>query len=190
MSTEKDYQDDFQQIDPEDFLDYDDRYLEKGGGGGKSPGSGKGKKTLKAIKSRAKQASAAGRKKLLEDRLRKSMQAISNRDDELVASYLLWVNENLRSEFSLEPDQIEISYARSGGPGGQNVNKRETKVIMTHSLTGLQVTSDQTRSQLKNKELALELMRERLLAHLLDWVNYLEPNTVIDQEMIRYLLEQ
>jgi len=57
---------------------------------------------------------------------------------------------------------IEISIARSGGPGGQNVNKRDTAVRMLHTPTGLSVHVTSERSQAQNKEKALELLRGKL----------------------------
>lgn len=61
------------------------------------------------------------------------------------------------------PDKdIEVSVARSGGPGGQNVNKRDTAVRMTHVPTGLAVHVTSERSQAQNREKALEMLRGKL----------------------------
>ena len=65
-------------------------------------------------------------------------------------------------ETHIPEKELDISVARSGGPGGQNVNKRDTAVRMTHTPTGLSVHVTSERSQAQNREKALEMLRGKL----------------------------
>lgn len=65
-------------------------------------------------------------------------------------------------EMDIRPEELKIDFFRSSGPGGQNVNKRETAVRITHLPTGLQAASQAERSQERNREIAYELLRSRL----------------------------
>ncbi len=67
-----------------------------------------------------------------------------------------------QEEVRLNPSDLEISFARSSGPGGQNANKVETSVRIVHKPTGLTVTSQAERSQARNRERAENMLRAKL----------------------------
>lgn len=70
------------------------------------------------------------------------------------------------TDFDIPEDEIKVELSRSSGPGGQNVNKRETAVRVVHIPTNISAQSDNQRSQAQNKEKALQILKGKIFKAL------------------------
>jgi peptide chain release factor 2 len=66
------------------------------------------------------------------------------------------------TDFEIPEDELRVEFSRSSGPGGQNVNKRETAVRVVHIPTNISAQSDNQRSQAQNKEKAMQILYGKL----------------------------
>jgi len=188
MTTEEKKPGNLKKINPEDYENFEEQFIKKGGGGGGGTDSSKkGKKTIRALKNQGKQSGMDERKKNISHKLIRVLNEIQTRDLFFLKEYIAWVERHLTESYRYNPKEVEINFARSGGPGGQNVNRRETKVTLVHKSTLIRVSCEQTRSQGKNRQLAEEWLQQRLQDHLDDWRAYKETGEKIDLELVREL---
>jgi hypothetical protein len=192
----QDDQDQYRQVNPEDYYGYEERFVEKGGGGGKSSSdqARQGNKTRRAARKQQIKHSRKRQRRQARERLFRVVQHFPDFNypsarDQFLRRYSDWINRFLDSPLQIETSDLEFSTSKSSGPGGQHVNKRETRVALHHIPTGIRAVSDQHRSQRKNRQSSRQILRRRLQEHLEDWNMYLSGDEQVSPEMISSWLE-
>jgi len=193
MAAKKTSSNKYRSVNPEDYYNFEEQFLEKGGGGGGGKsGDQQGPKTLQSLKRQQRRAALDQRLEELADALLLVIDGFPDfetreQEEQFLNQYVAWVDVNLARMEPPDSSQIEVNFSKSGGPGGQNVNKRETKVFLLHKPTQIRVVNDQTRSQVDNRQLAEEQLLQRLEDHLRDWKMYLGPNQQFEAALVKEL---
>ena len=195
--TEEEKSNNYQKVNPEDYYGYEERFIKKGGGGsgGGKDQDRKGSKTLRALKKQQRQQAQEKRQREAGSHILEVLEGLHEgnnpRERELILEkYLDWLNRSLRGNIRINRRNIRETRSKSGGPGGQHVNKKETRVTLRHTPTQLQAGSDRSRSQGRNRQQAREQLRQQLQDHIRDWQTYLGGNHPVSRELLEELLAE
>jgi hypothetical protein len=176
----------------EEYEDYEEQFVPKGGTGGKKdrpPHS----LTSQSARETAREQAQANREEEARNRILNVLRHFPKPDTdpneyELLESYKNWLMDALSDEsLLLQPSDIESAFMRAKTKaGGQNVNKVNSAVRLTHRPTRIFVRSDQSRDQNQNREIAESLLSERLSTHVADWKIIIENEGKLDPSHVRY----
>lgn len=165
----------------EEYEDYAGQiFSERKGGGGtrkRRPES----KTSQAAREQARQDSLEKRRDAAQERIVAVLENFpyftdASKEDRFFQNYTAWVSRCLENQqVEIKKDDLEFQFFRSGTKaGGQNVNKVNSGARCRHLLTNLRVENEETRDQLKNRQRAIFLLRQKLTEHLRDWEVFLQ----------------
>lgn len=167
-------------VNPDDYYEWEEEIIKKESGGG-GTGSGdvrKGKKTLKAIKDEQTTKFESDKRAQLKKSLIMVVSEFPNfktsqEAERFAKQYTEWINNSLNKDELELGQETEFDTSSSSGPGGQNVNKRSTKVSLRHTPTNIRSECGTYRNQLRNREEAERLLESRVKNHLDDWRDFL-----------------
>jgi hypothetical protein len=170
-------------LNPEDYYGIEDELFP-----GKTGGGSGGKKKERSPTSKTSQAARNRHKEeAMRNRHEESINAVAGVVENLVrgkspqeteqclGDYIAWVNLCLQTgEVDIDESDLKVETFRSGGAGGQNVNKVSSGARVRHHITGIFVESSQERDQPKNIEEAKDILNEKLRDHLGNWRTILQ----------------
>ena len=173
-----------------------------GGGGGGKKKERQGAKTLEASQAQARENSIENTEEKAIKHPEKSAELnteieavitrMLNRDEKETGlanleQYLLWVRdvvENKHEERTVEGESVIDEYRKGAGAGGQNVNKVSTSIRMMHTPTGFKLKESKQRTQVQNKEIAIERMRELVSDHIDKWMDLVTSTEVPPRKVV------
>jgi hypothetical protein len=182
-------------INPDAFDDYEEGLTRPGGGGGGKKKEGFGAQNRdKAKRNEMKTAAKEGdpRKKealtRVSEKVERALEKDKSADVREVREYFEWLRlgllcareiDRMKSDGSGDPElawemimkknDLNEGFVRSAGAGGQNVNKVNSAVQLSHIPSGIFVKTQESRDQSKNREKARERLQEKIMEHLTNW---------------------
>jgi hypothetical protein len=175
-------------INPDAFDDYEEGLFRPGGGGGGKKKEGFGAQNRDKVKRNEIKLAAKESDPRKKEALKKVTEKVNNLPEKDIKEYLEWLrlgllcaaeiermkkdgsgDLELALEMMMSESDLKENFVRSAGAGGQNVNKVNSAVQLSHRPSGIYVKVQESRDQSQNRERARERLREKLGEHLADW---------------------